>query len=293
MLSKAVIPAAGMGTRLLPFTKEIPKEMLPIFVRGGDGEVYLKPVLQAIYEQLYHSGFREFCFIVGRGKRAIEDHFTPDYGYVRLLRAKNKHSYADELERFYKVVEDSVIVWITQPEPRGFGEAVLRARPFIGGEPFLVQAGDTYVFSKENRYLERMWGVFRDRCADAVFLVHEADDPRMYGVIEPSPSRGCSDVLEVEKMVEKPEKPPSNLAVIPVYMFTPAILDALSELPSEGCGELQLTDGIQRLIDRGSRVYAVKIGPDEERIDVGNSKTLWDGLRISWKYSNFEHSGDV
>ena len=150
-IKKVVITAAGLGTRLLSVTTEMPKEMLPLFCMGSNGDLLLKPVLQLIFEQLYEVGFREFCFIVGRGKRSIEDHFTPDYSYVELLRKRGKEGLAMELEEFYRKVESSVIAWINQPEPRGFGDAVLRAEPFVDNEPFLVHAGDTYVISRGTR----------------------------------------------------------------------------------------------------------------------------------------------
>jgi len=117
MIRKAVIPAAGLGTRLLSATKELPKEMLPIFYRDSNGEIYLKPMLQVLFEQLYKFGFREFCFIVGRGKRAVEDHFTPDYSFLDLLEKKGKEKFVKSLKEFYSMIEKSTIVWINQPEP--------------------------------------------------------------------------------------------------------------------------------------------------------------------------------
>ncbi|MEM2294189.1 MAG: hypothetical protein QXX41_13030, partial [Nitrososphaerota archaeon] len=121
--------AAGLGTRLLLATKEMPKEMLPLFSSGRNVDLLLKPVLQLIFEQLYDLGFREFCFVVGRGKRSIEDHFTPDYNYIELLKGKNKVNLVKNLEEFYQKVEKSIIFWVNQPEPRGFGHAVLMAEP--------------------------------------------------------------------------------------------------------------------------------------------------------------------
>ncbi|MEM5866902.1 MAG: sugar phosphate nucleotidyltransferase, partial [Candidatus Aenigmatarchaeota archaeon] len=127
MIRKAVIPAAGLGTRLLPMTKETPKEMLPIVVNRDNGTVCLKPMLQAVFEQLYSEGFREFAFIVGRGKRAIEDYFSPDYNFVEYLKRKNKNQSALELEEFYEKIKNSTIVFVNQPAPSGFGDAVHRA----------------------------------------------------------------------------------------------------------------------------------------------------------------------
>jgi len=114
---KVVITAAGLGTRLLPMSKELPKEMLPIFVRGVNGFA-VKPLLQALFEQLYKFGFREFCFVVGRGKRSIEDHFTPDWESVRNLDNRGKSGLAEDLEAFYRMVEGSKIMFVNQPSLR-------------------------------------------------------------------------------------------------------------------------------------------------------------------------------
>ena len=137
---KAVILAAGLGTRLLPYSKETPKEMLPISVEENRVLV-LKPVLQVIFEQLYDAGVREFCFIVGRNKRLIENHFTPDNGFIEYLYKKNKDSYAKVLDDFYRKLENSHVTWITQPYPRGTRDALMKARKFAENEPIIVSAG--------------------------------------------------------------------------------------------------------------------------------------------------------
>jgi UTP--glucose-1-phosphate uridylyltransferase len=121
----------------------MPKEMLPIFIRSVNCLAF-KTLLQALIEQLYLFGFRELCFVVGRGKRSIEDHFTPDWDFVKAINDRGKSSLVKALESFYRMIEDSRIVFVNQPEPKGFGHAVLMAKPFIGGEPFPVCAGDTY-----------------------------------------------------------------------------------------------------------------------------------------------------
>jgi UTP--glucose-1-phosphate uridylyltransferase len=145
-LRKVVIPAAGLGTRLLPATKAQPKEMLPLFVHVG-GQTMLKPLLHVVFERLYEEGFREFCFITGRGKRAIEDYFTTDNGAVKALGKSGGGVVAREMMRFYRMVDKAQIVWLNQPEPRGFGDAVHRAYAFTGDEPFLLHNGDTYIHS--------------------------------------------------------------------------------------------------------------------------------------------------
>jgi UTP--glucose-1-phosphate uridylyltransferase len=280
MIRKVVVPAAGLGTRLLPATKEQPKEMLPVFALGANGQGCLKPLLQLVFEQLYDLGFREFCFIIGRGKRAIEDHFTQDYGYVEILRSKGKSSSAVDLERFYARLDGSTIVWVTQPEPRGFGDAVLKAEPYVKGEKFLVQAGDTYIISRDNDHLKRLMKTQEKLSADAAFIVQEVDDPRQYGVVEAE--EVAEDVFKVKEAVEKPEKPASNLAIMPIYIFDPAIFKALEKTPPGKGGEVQLTDAIQALINMGLKVYAVQLKPEEVRLDIGNPEMYWKALQASY-----------
>ncbi len=137
---KGVITAGGIGFRMLPFSKEIPKEMFPIITYNGSHSLELKPLVQAIFEQLYSLGVRDFYFVVGRGKRAIEDHFSPDPGFSAFLKEKGRD--AECLLHFYEKIRSSNIVFLNQPESLGFGDAVLLGRPFVKGT-FIVQAGDT------------------------------------------------------------------------------------------------------------------------------------------------------
>ncbi|MEM2779990.1 MAG: sugar phosphate nucleotidyltransferase [Candidatus Bathyarchaeia archaeon] len=283
LVSKAVITAAGLGTRLLPATKEMPKEMLPLFSRESGTELSLKPVLQLIFEQLYAEGFREFCFVVGRGKRSVEDHFTPDYSYVELLRKRNKPSLADQLEGFYKRVESSFIMWVNQPEPRGFGDAVLKAEPFVGDEPFLVHAGDTYIVSQGNSHIKSLIGNYESRKPYAILTLKETRELQKIF--------GCAQVnfdgsfIKVRQVLEKPERPPSNLAIMPIYIFEAEIFKALKETGPGVGGEIQLTDAIQKLIEWQMSVEAIKLKEDEVRLDVGTPETYWEALKRSYELS--------
>ncbi|MGB9623058.1 MAG: UTP--glucose-1-phosphate uridylyltransferase [Candidatus Bathyarchaeia archaeon] len=279
MLRKVVIPAAGLGSRLLPATKEQPKEMLPVFSRLANGDAGVKPLLQMIFEQLYNSGFREFCFIVGRGKRAIEDHFTPDQKFLNLLKGAGKIDLTTDLESFYMKLANSSIIWINQPEPKGFGDAVLLAQPFVRDERCLVHAGDTFIISENDGHLRSLMDANERFNADAIFLVQEVENPRQYGVIEVKEVE--KGIYRVEKAVEKPEKPPTNLAIMPVYIFRPTIFNALQEtLPGKG-GEIQLTDAIQKMIEWGLNVYALRLGLGDIRLDIGSPETYWQALSIS------------
>jgi len=276
MIRKAVIPAAGLGTRLLPVTKELPKEMLPIFLKQN-GEICLKPMLQAVFEQLYDAGFREFAFIVGRGKRAIEDHFTIDESFVEYLKNNNKARLADRLQDFYEKLSNSTIVFINQPKPKGFGDAVYKAKPFTGNESFLVHAGDDIILSPGNDLLRRLMKVFEDYEADAAFLVEEVEDPRRYGVIVGNEVE--SGVFEVKGVFEKPRKPPSNLAIVAVYVFKPIIYQAIEKTTPDRSGEVQLTDAINILLNQQCGVYALKLKKQEKRIDIGSPEAYLETLK--------------
>lgn len=277
-----MIPTAGLGTRLFPATKEQPKEMLPIFSRLVNGDVGVKPLLQMVFEQLYEVGFREFCFVVGRGKRSIEDHFTPDHNSVVMLKSRGKGDQAVDLDGFYMKLKTSTIIWVNQPEPKGFGNAVLMAHPFVQNEHCLVQAGDTIIISEDAGHLRLLMKVYERFKADAAFLVQEIEDPRQYGIIEAEEIE--KRVYRVKAAVEKPEKPPTNLAIMPIYIFNPVIFRALEKTPPGKGGEVQLTDAIQKLIEWDLNVCAVHLNPDDVRLDIGSPETYWEALNLSYRH---------
>ncbi len=277
MIRKVVIPAAGLGTRLLPITKELPKEMLPLFFQGKGGKVYLKPMLQAIFEQLYDEGIREYGFIVGRGKRAIEDHFTPDYDFVEYLKKKDKTEASCELQEFYGKISDSTMVFINQPKPKGFADAIYQAKVFTQNEPFLMHAGDDLVFSGNNHHIKRLIKTFGQHNADVAFLVEEVEEPQKYGVVigkEVEPY-----LFEVENVIEKPKKPISKLAVIALYAFKPVIYEGIEEAKPDEKGEMQIADAIQVLLRQQCTIYALKLRPGESRIDIGTPETYLETLK--------------
>ncbi len=278
---KAVIPAAGLGTRLLPATKEQPKEMLPLFVKTVNGEICIKPLLQIVFEQLYRSNFREFCFITGRTKRSIEDHFTPDSSYLNYLRQHNKHILAEEMDNFYHMLENSRIFWVNQSEPKGFGDSILRAASFIrNGEDFIVYAGDNYIISQKNMYLPKLINAHKELKSDVTFSVSEVENPQQYGVII-GESLG-KDIFRVNKIIEKPYEPPSKLAVHAIYVFNSRIFEAIKSTKPDLNGEIQLTDAIQRLIENGLKVHALQLSTNEVRIDIGDPTTYWQALKLSY-----------
>ena len=290
MLKKAVIPAAGLGTRLLSVTKEQPKEMLPVFAKSRNGDLCLKPIVQLVFEQLYEVGFREFCFIVGRSKRAIEDHFTPDFAYVSLLDKKGKEGPAADLEAFYKMVDGSTVVWVNQPEPRGFGDAVLKAKSFTGNDRFMVHAGDSQFISKNAEHLRRVIRMSEESKADALFLSMEVEDPTRFGIVE---GETRSDgLLKVNRLVEKPAKPASKLAIMPVYVFDSNIFRALEATKAGFAGELQLTDGIQKMVDWNLNVYTTKVESSEIWLDIGSPDLYWQAQSLSHKHYSSSHAND-
>ncbi|MDH5783838.1 MAG: sugar phosphate nucleotidyltransferase [Candidatus Bathyarchaeota archaeon] len=278
-----MILAAGLGTRLLPVTKEMPKEMFPIFAIGRDEKPCLKPLLQVVFEQLHEIGFREFCFVVGRGKRAIEDYFTPDRTFLSSLRERGKGIQAREMQDFYRRVNECTITFVNQPELRGTGDAVQRARTFTAGEPFLLHMGDDLILSKENSHLKRLIDVFQKRKADVVFFAARVKDPTMYGVIDGK--KVAKGLHKVETIVYQPKKPPSNLSDVAAYMLKPNVYPEIQKVkPLKESGEISLIPAIQALINKGGKVYALELQPEEKRIDIGNAEKYREALNITYKY---------
>ena len=276
-IRKAVITAAGLGTRLLPTTKELPKEMLPIFSRTKSGKIILKPLLQLIFEQLYNLGIREFCFIVGRGKRAIEDHFTPDYDFLEYLKSKGKDDYYNELREFYEKIEKSYIFWINQPYPKGFGDAVYRAKGFVEDEPFILYAGDIYIIKEE--IIENLIKYYLKYMPEAFLLATYVENPSLYGVIEGYELEKY--IFKVTEIVEKPKEPKSNIVSAGVYIFDNIIFKSLKNIKEDESGEIQLTDGIRKLISWELDVNAYIID-EKYRIDIGNVENYKSALDVSF-----------
>ena len=283
LIKKVVIPAAGLGTRLFPATKQQPKEMLPIFCKSTNGDICVKPLLQEVFEQLYDFGFREFCFIVGRGKRSIEDHFTPDNNCVSMLKENKRTCQAYDLDAFYQKLRNSRIIWVNQPEPKGFGDSVLVAQPFVQNENCLVHAGDTHIFSRQAEHIRLLINTYEKLKADVAFTVQEVGDTKQYGIIEGEEIE--EGIYRIRKVVEKPEMPPTNLAIMAIYCFSPAIFKALENTAPSRSGEIQLTDAIQQIIDWGLNVYAVRLNRNNFWLDIGSPETYWEALNLSYQFS--------
>ena len=266
MIQKIVIPAGGLGTRLLPVTKEMPKEMMPLFLHGKNGEIIVKPLIQIIYEKFFKFGLREYCVIVGKQKRTIEDHFKPNQEFLNNFH-KNT-SFRTDLEKFYSMLNKSKISWINQPKPRGFGDAVKRAKSFVGNDDFLVTAGDT-LLPTGDKIIKKLMNSKLQGENDATILLKKVSNAKRFGVAVVDKEKNRIRVINVE---EKPKKPKSNLSIVALYRFRPSIIKALNEIkPKET--ELQLTSGIQKLIDWGGNVSAIVLDDKDEVIDIGTGES--------------------
>jgi len=267
-IRKAIIPAAGLGTRFLPATKAMPKEMLPIID---------KPGIQYIVEEAVAAGIEDILIVTGKGKRAIEDHFDSSYELEQNLLHKGKLDLLSEVQKPSDLID---IHYIRQKEPRGLGHAIWCARKFIGDEPFAVLLGDDIVQS-EVPCLRQMIDVY-DRVKGSVLAVKNVPNEEVsrYGIVDPDPAGGDGDrILKVRGVVEKPapEQAPSNVAIIGRYILTPAIFGVLENQDVGAGGEIQLTDAIFRLM-RDESVYAYKF--EGTRYDTGEKlgylKTIID-----------------
>ncbi|WP_148039019.1 UTP--glucose-1-phosphate uridylyltransferase GalU [Planococcus salinus] len=252
-VKKAIIPAAGLGTRFLPATKAMPKEMLPIVD---------KPTIQYIIEEAIASGIEDIIIVTGKGKRAIEDHFDHAFELEENLMKKGKLEMLDSVNASSKVE----IHYIRQKEALGLGHAIWTARKFIGDEPFAVLLGDDIV-ENEEPCLAQLMNQY-DKTGKSVIGVQQVadEDTHRYGIIDPVSVDG--KLIEVNKFVEKPAAgtAPSNYAIMGRYILTPEIFDFLGEHQLGAGGEIQLTDAIEKLNDSQS-VYAYDF--EGQRFDVG------------------------
>lgn len=252
-VTKAIIPAAGLGTRFLPATKAMPKEMLPIID---------KPTIQYIVEEAIASGIEDIIIVTGKGKRAIEDHFDKNFELEDNLFKKGKYELLEKVRASSKVE----IHYIRQKEPKGLGHAVWCARKFIGNEPFAVLLGDDVV-KAEKPCLKQLMDQY-DVLQSSVIGVQEVPDKEThrYGIINPVAVDGRS--YQVSNYVEKPKQgtAPSNLAIMGRYILTPEIFDFLGKQELGAGGEIQLTDAIQKL-NEIQNVFAYNF--EGKRYDVG------------------------
>src|SRR5215210_3296625 len=260
---KAVVPANGMGTRLLPATKAVPKELLPVVDR---------PALQYVVEEAARAGLGEVLLVTGRGKAAIEDHFDRRPDLERVLAEKGDD---DRLGAVRASAELAHVHVVRQGEALGLGHAVLQAATFVGDEPFAVLLGDDIVDARA-LLLEHMLAVQREHGGSVVALVEVARERvNRYGVaaVEPLPGTDTAGdrVVRVTGLVEKPaaDEAPSRLALVGRYVLGPEVFEVLRATPPGRGGEIQLTDALATLVDRGEPVHGVVFGG--RRYDTGTT----------------------
>jgi UTP--glucose-1-phosphate uridylyltransferase len=269
-ITKAVVPAAGLGTRLLPATKSQPKEMLP---------VGRKPILQYVVEELQAAALRQILIITGGRKRSIEDHLDQDPDLIAALQQVGNEAVLADLA--YLEGGKSRFFYTRQSIPKGLGHAISLAAEFVDSDDFAVALGDSLIFSQEPAALLRaMMAAHQQLGAAAIVAVEEVarDETYRYGIVdiggaEPTPG----EPIPITDIVEKPsvETAPSTLAVAARYIFSPAIFEALDRTLPGRRGEIQVTDAIKLLIQMGQRVYAWPLPPDQVRYDVGNFESYF------------------
>ena len=257
-VKKAVIPAAGLGTRFLPATKAQPKEMLPIVD---------KPTIQYIVEEAVESGIEDLIIVTGRHKRAIEDHFDKHLELEMALEEKGKHDMLDMVKDISELIN---VHYVRQKEPTGLGNAILRAKTFIGDEPFAVLLGDDIVKSKKP-VTKQLMEVYEEKEASIIGVQKVADEVvHKYGIVDYDDCANCDgDLYKAKNLIEKPplEKAPSNIAILGRYIIEPEIFSILEDTEPGKGNEVQLTDALLELVHQQD-VYAHVF--DGKRYDIGN-----------------------
>ena len=257
-VTKAVIPAAGLGTRVLPATKAQPKEMLVIVD---------KPSLQYIVEELVESGITDIVIVTGRNKNSIEDHFDFSYELENTLQKENKIGLLEKVEKLSSMAN---IFYVRQNHPLGLGHAILKAKPFIGDEPFVIALGDDIVYNPERPVAKQLIESYEKYGASIVGCQEVAlEDVSKYGVVKPTENLD-ENTVAISDFVEKPskEEAPSRLACLGRYLLDGKIFDYLEETKAGKGGEIQLTDAILKMLQGGEKVVAYEF--QGKRYDIGN-----------------------
>jgi len=250
MVTKAVITAAGKGSRMKYITSVLPKALLPLF-KAEDGKTVMMPVIDLIMESLKQADVSKFCLVVGRHGKLLMDYLF-----------------------------ERGVTFVFQPETKGFGDAVLRAEDFANNDPFFVHADDGVL---TGGYIEAN-SLFEEIKPEAVLLIREVSNPKRYGIVtvqEKGEYMGHRYYKVVEAQ-EKPTEPKSNLGISAVYIFSPKIFNALKSVKVEEEKELELTYGIQKIIENGGEVYAIKL-EKEKWLNVGDPQSYYDALNYSYK----------
>jgi UTP--glucose-1-phosphate uridylyltransferase len=264
MIKKCLFPAAGYGTRFLPATKAVPKEMLPILT---------KPLLQYGVEEALAAGIDTMAIVTGRGKRSIEDHFDNAFELESQLVNTSKEYYLKEIQ---SVIEQSIFTYVRQREMLGLGHAILAGEPLIGNEPFAVVLADDLCTSDDEGVLKQMIDIFNKyECSVVAIEEVPIDQTNKYGVIDGDLIDGLTDIYRVTDMVEKPDPKdaPTNMAIIGRYILTPDIFDILRKTKPGKSSEIQITDALLSQAKKG-KVIAYKF--KGRRFDCGSIEGFVD-----------------
>lgn len=261
-VTKAVIPAAGLGTRVLPATKAQPKEMLVIVD---------KPSLQYIVEELVESGIEDIIIVTGRNKNSIEDHFDFSFELEKTLAKDGKE---ELLEKIEKISSMANICYVRQNHPLGLGHAILKAKPFVGDEPFIIALGDDIMYNPTTPVAKQLIENYEKYGANIVGCQEvKLSDVSKYGIVKPTESID-EKTVKIDDFIEKPDadKAPSRLACLGRYLLTPKIFDYLENATPGKGGEIQLTDSILKMLNDGEEVVAYNF--EGKRYDIGNKAGL-------------------
>jgi UTP--glucose-1-phosphate uridylyltransferase len=260
LINKCLFPAAGYGTRFLPATKAIPKEMLPILN---------KPLLQYAVEEALSAGLTNMAIVTGRGKRAIEDHFDNSFELEAQLIGTNKEYLIQEIK---EIIEKTVFTYVRQRKMLGLGHAILSAKPLIGDEPFAVILADDLCYCQDGEVISQLIDAYKQyKCSVIAIMEVPKSEIKNYGIIKGLQIE--NEIYKVTDMVEKPNASSSNLAIIGRYILTPDIFNILTKIQKGKNAELQLTDALLAQAKDG-RVVACKI--KGKRFDCGSIKGFLD-----------------
>ena len=278
----AIVPVAGLSTRLLPATKAQPKAMLP---------VGRKPVIQHVVEELARSGVRNVLLVTGPEKTSIENHFDPDPTLIESFVRAGKSDLLREVDLNQLGLN---ILYTRQREPKGLGDAILQGEAFAGSEPFIVALGDSIIGLRgDSMACRRMAELCVERNADVVIGVEEvpASQVQHYGIVD---SGGTGDTFPIRSIIEKPSvaRAPSRLAVAGRYVFSPRIFETIRSVQPNERGETQITDAIRWLAENGGRVLGVRFRRDEKRYDIGNVRSYFETF-IDFAMADPEHGAGI
>lgn len=280
-IRKAIFPVGGLGTRFLPATKAVPKEMLPVFN---------KPLVQYAYEEAKEAGIEEFVFVTGRNKNAINNHFDHNFELQSILVRNEKPEELSIVKDW--LPESGHLAFIPQTDPKGLGHAIWCARHFIGNEPFAIILPDEMVLNKGNGVLKQMVQAY-GKCSENIIAVAEVarKDTKKYGIIEAFGNSFVDNLLPIKSMIEKPEpeKAPSNLSIIGRYILSPSIFTYLENDKDRIDGEIQLTDAMVKMLEK-EKFYGFRF--EGKRYDCGNPVGFLEA-NIAYAIAEEDLQGDV